>query len=152
MKSEHKAGLGGAAIFTFLGCGLLLGAWFLTTDTRHFVADSYVADSVVVSVERQTDDDPDGDRRTYYFPKVKFAAKSGDTVEKQATWGTTHRYKRGERISLRVAGNDANRFVANTFSGIWGWSVLLWYIGSGFLLVGITVLITTMRQIASHRA
>ena len=97
MRKKDKGELASSIIFLLLGSALLVGAWFLTEDTRRFVADSYVVEASIVSVESKREKDSDGDRITTYSPKVRFTSNTGSEIEKQGIWWSRHHYKRGEQ-------------------------------------------------------
>jgi hypothetical protein len=147
MKTEHKNLLGAGIIFALFGGGVLVGAWFLTADTRSFVANSYIVDAEIISVKSKISEDSDNNRTTLYSPKVKFICHKGITIERQDSSWSNKRYRKGDIISLRVANNNAYRFAVNTFLNIWGFSLLLLGIGSGISLMGLTFTVRAIRNI-----
>jgi hypothetical protein len=151
MKKKDRVELAVSIVSALFGCAILVGAWFLTKDTRCFVSDSYVAEATIISVESKSEKNSAGHRTITYSPKVRFTSKSGSEIEQQANWWSKHHYKQGETISLRVAGNEAYRFVENTFGAIWGFSLLLWYLGGGVILVGLFIGITTIIRIRNRQ-
>jgi hypothetical protein len=144
MRKTQRNEIGAGIIVTILGCSILAGACFLAKETIRFVRNSYEVKATVVSVQEHVGRDSSRHRKTTYSPRVRFATREGGMIEEQAPWYSGRRYKHGQSLALLAERNAPYSFKEKGFGSVWGFTGILFFIGIGCSLVGLTVITTAI--------
>jgi hypothetical protein len=152
LRKIQRNEIGAGIIVTILGCGILAGALFLAKDTIRFVRNSYEVNATVVSVQEHVGRDSSRHRKTTYSPRVRFATRAGGMIEEQAPWYSGRRFKHGQSLALLAERNNPYSFKEKGFGSVWGFTGILFFIGIGCSLVGLTVITTAIWKENRHNA
>ncbi|WNO07766.1 DUF3592 domain-containing protein [Teredinibacter sp. KSP-S5-2] len=124
-------------IFTLVGLGLLLGAFFVYKNTQDFMRDSLAAEGVVVDLVRSRSSDS-----TTYRPVVQFETRDGTLVEFTSSMGSNPpSYSRGEVVQVLYQSSSPEQAKINGFFSLWGAAVILGGLGAVFSLVGASIIV-----------
>ena len=152
MRRTQRTEIGAGIIVTLLGCGILAGACFLAKDTIRFVRNSYEVNATVVSVQEHVGRDSSRHRKTTYSPRVRFTTREGGMIEEQAPWYSGRRYKHGQSLALLAERNNPYSFKEKGFGSVWGFAGILFFIGIGCSLVGLTGITTAILKEKKNNA
>lgn len=123
--------------FTVVGLGMLVGAFFLFTNTQAFLKSALTADGTVVELVRSRSSDSDT-----YRPVVKFLTQDGSTIEFTSSSGSNPpSYSRGEIVEILYQETFPERAKVNGFFSLWGAPTILGGLGSVFFLVGFSIIL-----------
>lgn len=125
-------------VFTFVGAGMLLGAYALYSSTSSFIDRAVETEGVVVDLILSRSSDSSA-----YYPVVVFQDSNGREVEFQSNSGSNPApYNRGERISVLYETSAPERARINGFFSLWGAAMIVGGLGLAFALVGGAMLVT----------
>ena len=68
-------------------------------------------------------------------------------IEEQAPWHSGRRFKNGQSLALLAERNAPYSFKEKGFSSVWGFTGILFFIGIGCSLVGLTVITTAILKL-----
>ncbi|MCG2710946.1 MAG: DUF3592 domain-containing protein, partial [Candidatus Omnitrophica bacterium] len=85
-----------------------------------------------------------------YSPVLRFISQNNQVIETQATWRQADSFldpkpEKGKTIVLLVNKSDPYSFTKKSFSSLWGWPAMLTFIGLGWLLGGIHMLLRAIK-------
>jgi hypothetical protein len=127
-------------IFSLVGLGLLIGAYFLSRNTREFLAVSKHARGEVIDMIREESTSGTGSKRrtsSTYFPEIRFTSEDGVTVEFRGSSGSNPpSYHRGQSIDVLYNPSSPHDARINGWFELWGGAVICCVIGVVFLLIG----------------
>ena len=131
-------------IMFVVGLGLLIGAVFIYSTTRKFVATAKTAEGTVFDIVLVREISPGtpgakgGGMRDMFYPRVRFVTEDGITKEFQSRVGASPpAYRLGEKV--KVLYDPANPYDAQvaSFLSLWGLPLLLFVMGAFFIFFGL---------------
>ena len=127
-------------VFSLVGLGLLIGGYFLSQNTRQFLAVSKHARGEVIDMVREESTHGTGSKRrtsSTYFPEIRFTSEDGVTVEFRGSSGSNPpSYHRGQSIDVLYNPSSPNDARINGWFELWGPAVICGGMGAFFLLIG----------------
>ena len=128
-------------ILTLVGIGALVGAYFLSDQTRTFLKVAAHTQGEVLDLIREPMTNKSGSRRessTVYFPEIGFTTASGIRVEFKGSSGSSSpSYYRGQKVDILYDPAAPNNARINSWFELWGPSIIVGIFGIIFLLIGI---------------
>ncbi|MDC0663594.1 DUF3592 domain-containing protein [Marinobacter sp. SS21] len=119
-------------VFSLIGLGMLVGAYFLYSNTASFLEQAVTAEGEVVELVRSRSSDS-----VSYYPVVVFQDDDGRQVEfKSNTGSNPPSYNRGERVSVLYETSNPEGARINGFFSLWGGAVIVGVLGLVFATVG----------------
>ena len=119
-------------VFSVVGIGMLIGAFFWYNSSSEFSEKSVRAEGTVVElvVNRSRDS------RTY-SPVVQFVNEAGKKIEfKSRTGSNPPDYSRGEKVEVLYLPENPEEAKINSFFALWGGALIFGGLGSVFFLIG----------------
>ncbi len=122
-------------IFTVVGFGMIVGAFFLFTNTQDFLKNAQTTDGMVVDLVRSSDSDT-------YRPVVEFTTRDGSVIEFTSSTGTNPpSFSEGEMVGIFYQESSPEQAKIDSFFSLWGGTVILGGLGSVFFLIGMSILL-----------
>lgn len=119
-------------VFSIIGLGMLVGAYFLYSNTTSFLEQAVTAEGTVVELVRSRSSDS-----VSYYPVVVFEDASGRHVEFQSNTGSNPpSYSRGETVTVLYERANPESARINGFFSLWGGATIVGGLGLVFGLVG----------------
>lgn len=116
---------------------MLIGAFFLFTNTQDFLKNALTADGTVVELIRSRSSDSNT-----YRPVVKFETKDGSIIEFTSSSGSNPpSYSEGEIVEVLYQGWSPEQAKINGFFSLWGVPTILGGIGAVFFIVGFSIIL-----------
>ncbi|OMH38925.1 DUF3592 domain-containing protein [Motiliproteus sp. MSK22-1] len=129
-------------VFTLIGLGMLVGAFFLYQSTNEFLKDALTTEGTVVELIRSRSTDS-----TTYRPVVRFITRGGSAVEFTSSAGSNPpSYSTGETVEVLFHESSPENAKINGFFSLWGGAVILGGMGAVFFLVGLSILLFKRRH------
>ena len=129
-------------LFTIVGLGLLIGAFFIYKNNVAFIESAIETDGTVVELVRVRSSDSSS---YYYKPVVNFKTENGELTEFISSTGSNPAsYSKGEQVKILYLATDPQSAKIKGFFSIWGAAIILGGIGCVFFLVGLTMFLTSM--------
>jgi len=123
--------------FTVVGLGMIVGAFFLFTNTQDFLKNALTTDGTVVELVRSRSSDSDT-----YRPVVVFKSNGGSTIEFTSSSGSNPpSYSKGEIVEILYQESSPEQAKINSFFSLWGATTILGGLGSVFFLVGFSIIL-----------
>ena len=124
-------------IFTIVGLGMLIAAYFIFSNTQVFLNDSLKTEGIVVDLVRSRSSDS-----VTYRPVVEFKTNGGSIIEFMSSSGSNPpSYSMGEMVEVLYRENFPEKAKINSFFSIWGVPTIIGGIGFVFFLVGFSILL-----------
>jgi hypothetical protein len=127
-------------LFTLIGLGMLVGAYFLSASTRHFLQVAKRTSGEVTEILREKRSSGTGSKRqssTVYFPEIRFTTDNGiPVVFRGSSGGSSPTHHVGQRVEVLydpAAPHDAS---LSGWFHLWGPAVIVGVMGAVFLLLG----------------
>lgn len=128
-------------VFSIVGLGLLVGAFILFTNTKHFLEDALTTDGTVIELVRSRSSSNSSDSITYK-PVVEFVTQDGTTVEFMSSSGSNPpSYTRGNIVEVMYHNSFPEKAKINSFFSLWGGATIFTIMGSIFFLIGISIIL-----------
>jgi hypothetical protein len=119
-------------IFSLVGVGMLVGAFFSFQSTSTFLEAATAKPGVVTDLIRSRSSDSNA-----YYPLVRFEDDQGRLTEFLSSSGSNPpSYSRGERVSVLFIPGDAESARINGFFSLWGVTLIIAGLGGVFLMIG----------------
>lgn len=119
-------------VFTAIGCAMLVGAFFLYSNTQDFINNAEIANGRVIALVPSRSSDS-----VTYRPVVQFQSVRGELIEFTSSTGSNPpSYYEGETVEVlypTFAPRDAK---INGFFSLWGMSAIVGGLGLLFFIVG----------------
>jgi len=122
-------------LFTAIGGGALLGAFFLCMRPLRLIRAGGRASGTVVGVEESY-----AGRRKAYNPKVKFTAGDGRSFTFTSRVGGGKRPADGETLSVIYDPRQPEEAEIASFGSMWAFPLVLTFFGVPFFLSGLSLL------------
>ncbi len=133
-------------VFTLIGIGLLVGAFYSFKNTQNFLTAALPAEGTVVRLIRSeptgsTTSGSEVDSPTYR-PVVAFDTQAGKAIKFTSSTGSNPpSYSVGEVVEILYQENSPEQAKINSFFSLWGLSTILGGMGSVFFLVGFSIIL-----------
>ena len=128
--------------FTLLGIGMLIGAFFLFSNTHNFLKSSLTTTGTVIKLISSKSDDS-----TTYRPVVEFKTPAGKIIEFTSSAGSNPpSYSKGEIVEVYYDEATPEKAKINGFFSLWGGVTILGILGAVFSTIGASLLIATRQK------
>lgn len=119
-------------IFTLVGLGMLVGAFFSFQSTSAFLETATAKPGVVTDLILSRSSDSNA-----YYPVVRFEDEQGRPIEFQSSSGSNPPgYSRGEQVRVLFAPGEPESARIDGFFSLWGASLIVGGLGAAFFLSG----------------
>ena len=133
-------------IILLVGSGLLIGAWFLYSNTREFIATAMTVPGVVVDLKVSTSDDS-----STYAPVFEFMTLDGESFTVISSAGSNPpAYSRGEAVQVFYQADDPYDAKIDGFFSLWGGAVIVGTLGAIFFCVGVAIVLVPLFSRRKH--
>ncbi len=133
-------------IFSSIGAGLLLIAFFVGKNTYEFLGNSIETRGTVVDMYSVRSSSSSGTSTTYK-PKVHFYSRNGKLFEfVSSTSSNPPAYEIGEKVDVLYNPKSPGDAKIKGFFSLWGATFILGIIGTFFFLMGFSLFISIMRK------
>ena len=128
-------------VFTIIGAGMLIGAYFLYKSTSTFLEDAVSTEGTVIELLRVYSDSDSGTSITYK-PVVEFLDKNGSDFEfTSSSSSNPPSYSIGEKVEVLYNPTSPNKAKIKGFFSLWGAATIVGGLGTVFFLIGGAILI-----------
>ena len=122
-------------LFSIIGLGMLVGAFFFFQHTQDFLKTAVSAEGKVIDLVRSRSSDS-----TVYKPVVKFTTLTGEQVQFTSSTGSNPAsYSRGETVEVLYQETSPTKAKINGFFSVWGGTLIFSILGAVFFLVGFSI-------------
>ncbi len=123
-------------VFTVVGLAMLVGAFFMYSNTQDFLSNAVATKGTVTQLIRSRSSDS-----TTYRPVVEFKTQSGRLVEFTSSSGSNPpSYSQGEIVEVLYQETSPEKAKIKSFFSLWGGSTILGGMGSIFFIVGFLII------------
>ena len=124
-------------IFGLIGLGMLVGAFFLFTNTQNFLKTATTSNGTVIDLQQSRSSDS-----ITYAPVVEFQTKDGSRIEFiSSTSSNPPSYSRGETVEVLYNESSPEKARINGFFSLWGGALIVGLIGLVFFLIGFLIIL-----------
>lgn len=124
-------------IFLVIGIGMLIGSFFMYSNTKEFLNSAIETEGVVTELVRSHSSDS-----IMYRPIFEFKTQEGKTVEITSSVASNPpSYSRGEKIDVLYQESAPEKAKINSFFSLWGATLIVGVIGLVFLLIAVFTLV-----------
>lgn len=125
-------------LFTLFGAVMLAGTFYLSRDTRAFLASAVQAEGAVIELARS---------HKTYRPVIRFIDRRGQAVEFTSSAGSNPpSYAVGEKVAVLYLPEKPHIAEVDDFFMIWGGLIILGILGVVFFLIGAGLFVATRRR------
>ncbi|MCK5726951.1 MAG: DUF3592 domain-containing protein [Thiotrichaceae bacterium] len=125
-------------IFSIVGLAMLLGAFFLYTNTQNFLKTAITTNGTVTQLIRSNSRDS-----IVYRPVVEFKTKEGKLIEFTSSTGRNPpSYSRGEVIKILYSPSSPEKARIKGFFSLWGGASIVGGLGAVFFIIGFSILLS----------
>ena len=125
-------------LFTLFGAVMLAGTFYLSRDTRAFLASAVQAEGKVIELVRS---------HKTYRPVIRFIDRRGQAVEFTSSAGSSPPiYAVGEKVAVLYLPEKPRNAEVDDFFVIWGGLIILGILGIVFFLIGAGLFVATLRR------
>lgn len=124
-------------VFTVIGLAMLVGAFFMYSDTREFLSKAVATEGTVTHLVRSRSSDS-----TTYKPVVEFKNQNGGLVEFTSSIGSNPpSYSQGEVVEVLYQKASPEKAKIRDFFSLWGGPTILGGLGILFFTVGLLIIL-----------
>ncbi|MCW8125522.1 DUF3592 domain-containing protein [Microbulbifer halophilus] len=124
-------------VFTAIGLGLLIGAFFSYKSTQDFLGNALATEGTVIELVRSRSSDS-----VTYAPVVKFMTRDGSLIEFMSSSSSNPpSYYEGEKVEVLYQEFSPQQARINGFFSLWGVASILGVLGAVFSLVGLSIIL-----------
>ena len=124
-------------VFTLIGLGMLIGAFFLFSNTQSFLKTALITEGTVIDLQPSRSSDS-----VTYAPVVEFQTFDGSIIEfTSSTSSNPPSYSRGETVDVLYQGSFPERAKINGFFSLWGAALIVGFLGLVFFLIGFSIIV-----------
>lgn len=125
-------------LFTLFGAVMLAGTFYLSRDTRAFLASAVRAEGTVIELVRS---------HKTYRPVIRFIDRRGQSVEFTSSAGSSPpSYAVGEKVAVLYLPEKPQNAEVDDFFVIWGGLIILGILGIVFFLIGAGLFVAARRR------
>lgn len=126
--------------FTLIGLGLVAIAFSMYSNTHSFLDHAVTTEGTVTQLVRSYSSQNSGS--SSYFPVIRFFTPDGNLVEFQSSTGSNPpAYSTGELVEVLYRPEAPERARINSFSSLWGATLVVGGIGLAFFLTGFSIIL-----------
>jgi hypothetical protein len=135
------------SVFLLVGLGLLTGAYFSYSSTKHFLAHAVDAQGTVIELERRESTDSDGRSSTMFYPVVEFQTDTGKKIIFHESSGSNPpAYAVGDSTPILYTPENPSEASINSFLSLWLGALIFSFLGSMFSLIGGSIVFSILRK------
>jgi hypothetical protein len=124
-------------VFSLIGLGMLVGAFFWYKSTNEFLADAITAEGTVIELRLSRSSDS-----TTYAPVVNFITQDGETITFVSSVSSNPpSYRVGEKADIFYLPADPYDAKLDGFFSLWGGATIVGGMGGLFFLIGSAIAI-----------
>lgn len=124
-------------VFLVIGIGMLIGSFFMYSNTKEFLNSAIETEGVVTELVRSKSSDS-----VTYRPIFEFKTKEGNTVEITSSVASNPpSYSRGEKVDVLYQESAPEKAKINSFFSLWGATLIVAVIGLVFLLIAVVTIV-----------
>jgi hypothetical protein len=135
-----------SVVFSVIGVGMLLGSFFIFSNTSRFIAGAVEAEGKVIALDRSSSSSSSGSRSTTYRPVVEFTSSTGKRIEFTSNVGSSppsHRV--GEPVTVLYNPADPYRARIKSFFQLWFGFLIVFFLGLVFAAIGLGMIFVRSR-------
>ncbi len=126
-------------VFTIIGIGMLVGAFFMYKSANEFLETSITAEGTVIDLLRSRSSSS-SDNSITYKPLVEFTEKEGNRIEfSSSTSSNPPSYSVGEKVEVLYNPESPNKAKIKGFFSIWGGVTIVGILGFVFFTIGSSI-------------
>jgi hypothetical protein len=130
-----------SGVFSTVGLGMLVGAFFIYANTSSFIAGASEAEGKVVALDRSRSSSNSGSSSTTYRPVVEFTSATGKRVEFTSNVGSSPpSHHVGERVTVLYNPAEPQAARIKSFFQLWFGFLIVFALGLIFAAVGLTMI------------
>lgn len=125
-------------VFSIVGLGMLIGAYFLFTNTNDFIKDSQVANGTVIDIISSRSND----NEIMYKPIFSFETQGGDKIQfTSSTSSNPPKYAMGETATVLYQEFSPEKARVKAYFSLWGPTTILGGMGLIFFTIGGSIIL-----------
>lgn len=135
-----------SGLFSTLGVGMLVGSFFIFSNTSRFIAGALETEGKVIALDRSRSSSSSGSSSTTYRPVVEFTSGTGKRFEFTSSVGTSppsHRV--GESVTVLYNPADPYSARIKSFTQLWFGFIIVFMLGLVFAAIGLTMIFVRTR-------
>ncbi len=130
----------GGIIVLLIGLGLLTGGYFAWKHQSSFLATAVKAEGTVVSMDRESSRDSNGNTSYTYYPQISFTTADNQSIEFRGSTGSNPpSYQTGDKVEVLYDPKTPTSASINSFTSLWLGPIILGVLGAVFSLVGVGI-------------
>jgi len=134
-------------IFTIIGAGMLIGAFFMYKDTNEFIANSIETKGTVVQL-LESRSSKSSNKSIMYTPVVQFINTKGKQMEfSSSTSSNPPKYSINEKVVVIYIPESPNKAKIKSFFDLWGVIIIPGIFGLVFFIIGGRIIIATRKKL-----
>jgi hypothetical protein len=127
-------------LFSLIGLGMLVGAFFWYKSTNAFLAEATKAEGSVIELRLSRSSDS-----TTYAPVVNFVTRKGEEITFVSSVSSNPpSYRVGEKVDIFYLPANPYEAKINGFFSLWGGATIVGGLGGLFFLIGIAITVLPM--------
>jgi hypothetical protein len=137
-----------SGVFTTVGVGMLVGSFFIFSNTRGFIARASETQGRVIALDRSHSSSSSSSRSSSstYKPVVEFNAATGKRIEFISSVGTNPpSYRVGESVTVLYNPADPYSARIKSFFSLWFAFLIVSFLGFVFTIIGLTMIVVRGR-------
>lgn len=124
-------------VLLVIGLGMLVGSFFMYSNTKEFVDDAIEAEGIVIELVRSKSSDS-----VTYRPIIEFRTKDGNAVEFTSSVSSNPpSYSQGETVEVLYQEGTPEKAKIKGFFSLWGGALIIGGIGLVFFLIGFLIVL-----------
>ncbi|WKB82449.1 DUF3592 domain-containing protein [Cellulophaga lytica] len=137
-------------VFTVIGIGMLVGAFFAFQSTNSFLQNATETQGIVIQM-LESSSSSSSDNSITYKPLVEFTDKNGDQFQFTSTISSNPpSYSINEKVDVLYNADTPNKAKIKGFFSLWGLSTILGGIGLIFTLIGVGIIASGLKKKKLH--
>lgn len=135
-----------SALFSTIGVGMLVGSFFIFSNTTGFIRRAAQAEGKVIDLERSRSSSSSGSRSSTYRPVVEFTTATGKRIEFTSSVGSSppsHRV--GEPVTVLYNPADPQSARIKSFFQLWFGFLIVFFMGLVFAAIGLSMIFVRAR-------
>jgi uncharacterized protein DUF3592 len=135
-----------SGVFSTVGLGMLVGSFFIFSNTSRFIAGAREAEGKVIALDRSRSSSSSGSSSTTYRPVVEFTSGTGKRIEFTSNVGSSppsHRV--GESVTVLYNPADPYRARIKSFFQLWFGVLIVFLLGLVFAAIGLSMIFMRAR-------
>ena len=124
-------------VFTTIGLAMLMGAFFMYSNTESFLSEASIAEGTVIQLVQSS-----SSGSSTYMPVVEFKTQDGKLVEFTSSVGSNPpSYTQGEIVEVYYQESSLEDTKINGFFSLWLGTTIVGGIGAVFFIIGFLIIL-----------